>query len=283
MPMRTHGVRILQVLLLGGLSAAMIGQAADRTRARPATSDRPGKGPVVKQPIPFNTPEADAVVAKLQVYPPDNFWNQAVDRWPLHTNSHEIVTRIGAGKPLRVNYDMGYVLVPPDQPKVDVKITEYPRESDPGPYPVPDNVPIEGWPTCAREDSRMVGQSLLDIQRDKVNAGGDRHAIILDPTNRLLYEFWQMKKTPLGWQASQPSIFDLKTNRLRPDGWTSSDAAGLPIFPAIVRYDEIQKGMVEHAMRVTVRRTRRVMSPRRPTLPVATRATISRGWASGSG
>ena len=218
---------------------------------------RPAKVPAIKQSVLFNTPEADAVVAALQVYPPDNPWNQAVDRWAVHTNSRNIIAAIGAGKTLRCNYDMAYILVPPGQAKVDVKITEYPQQSDPGPYPVPDNVPIEGWPTCAREDPRMVGQTLDDVQRDKIHAGGDRHAILLDPASRTLYEFWQMKKTAQGWQAAQASIFDLKSNRLRPDGWTSSDAAGLPIFPAIVRYDEIRKGMVQHAMRVTVRRTRR--------------------------
>ena len=73
----------------------------------------------------------------------------------------------------------------------------------------------------------------------------------------MLYEFYQAKKTDAGWQAAQASIFDLKTNKLRPDGWTSTDAAGLPIFPAVVRYDELQRGMVEHAMRVTVVKTRR--------------------------
>ena len=102
-----------------------------------------------------------------------------------------------------------------------------------------------------------IGQTLDDMQRDKLGAGGDRHAIILDPATRMLYEFWRMKKTAQGWQASQASIFDLKSNKLRPDGWTSSDAAGLPIFPAIVRYDEIQRGAIEHALRLTVRRTRR--------------------------
>jgi hypothetical protein len=122
---------------------------------------------------------------------------------------------------------------------------------------VPENLPIEGWPACYREDPRTKGQTLDDIQHDKLAAGGDRHAIIVDPANRLLYEFWQMKKTAAGWQASQASIFDLKTNKLRPDGWTSSDAAGLPIFPAIVRYDEIRRGMVGHAMRVTVVHTRK--------------------------
>jgi hypothetical protein len=236
----------------GGPLSVLSSFAADRPAGR-----RPGKAPEVKSPVLFNTPEADGIVAALQIYPSDNAWNQPVDRWPVHANSRNIVASIGLGKPLRCNYDMGYVLVPHDQKKVNVRITEYPQESDPGPYPVPDNVPIEGWPACFREDRRTVGQSLDDIQRDKLRTGGDRHAIILDPASMTLYEFWQMKKSAAGWQASQASIFDLKSNRLRRDGWTSSDAAGLPIFPAIIRYDEIQRGVIEHAMRVTVRRTRK--------------------------
>ncbi len=254
MRMQARFARTIPISVWCVLVTALLAAAADTS---PTPARRSGKAPAIKQPVLFNTPEADAVVAALQVYPPDNPWNQAVDRWPLHANSRNIIAQIGSGKPLRGNYDMAYVLVPPDQRKVDVKITDYPQESDAGPYPLPGNLPIEGWPAGVRDDPRMAGQSLDDIQRDKLNAGGDRHAIILDPANRMLYEFWQMKKTGQGWQASQASIFDLKSNRLRPDGWTSSDAAGLPIFPAIVRYDEIQKGLVEHAMRVTVRRTRR--------------------------
>jgi hypothetical protein len=86
---------------------------------------------------------------------------------------------------------------------------------------------------------------------------GDRHAIVVDPVNRMLYEFYQMRRTETGWEASQASVFDLKSNRQRPAGWTSADAAGLPIFPAVVRHDELKRGLVEHAMRVTVTRTRR--------------------------
>jgi hypothetical protein len=95
------------------------------------------------------------------------------------------------------------------------------------------------------------------VQRDKTDMGGDRHAIVVDPQAMMLYEFYQLKKTNKGWQAACEATFDLKTNKLRPDGWTSSDAAGLPIFPAIIRYDELQAGMVNHAMRVTVRNSRR--------------------------
>src|SRR5207302_3813224 len=145
--------------------------------------------------------------------------------------------------------DMGFVLIPPDQKKVPVKIVAYPGESDKGPFPVPDNTPIEGWPVGYK------GMTLDAVQRKQEK--GDRHAIVVDPTNRMLYEFYQLRKTEAGWQATQTSIFDFKSNKLRPDGWTSTDAAGLPIFPAVVRYDELKRGMVEHAMRVTVRRTRR--------------------------
>ena len=80
---------------------------------------------------------------------------------------------------------------------------------------------------------------------------------MVDPRRGKLYEFYQLKRTDNSWEAAQASIFDLKTNKLRPEGWTSTDAAGLPIFPAVVRYDELHKGMVDHAMRVTVRRSRR--------------------------
>jgi hypothetical protein len=255
---RRSFLRSISALTVGGISVPayfpLSVVAADRATAR---GRRSGKFAAIKSPVLFNTPEADAIVAVLQIYPPDNAWNQPVDRWPVQGNSRNIIASIGVGKPLRCNYDMAYVLVPHEQKKVAVRITEYPQESDPGPFPVPDNLPIEGWPACYREDPRMVGQSLDDIQRDKIGAGGDRHAIILDPAAMTLYEFWQMKKTARGWEAAQASIFDLKTNRLRPDGWTSSDAAGLPIFPAIVRYDEIQRGRIEHALRVTVRRTQR--------------------------
>ena len=104
--------------------------------------------------------------------------------------------------------------------------------------------------------SNYQGLTLDEVQR-KDEGDIDRHAMIVDPTRRMLYEFYQMRKTDNGWIASGAAIFDLKSNKLRPDGWTSADAAGLPIFPATVRYDEIKRGMVEHAMRMAVRRTRR--------------------------
>lgn len=235
---------ILLVLILVGVPAL----AAASKPAQPA-----GKLPRITQPVQFGTPEADAILAKLQVFPADNPWNLDVSRWPLHPNSRNIVASTGANKPFRHNSDMGFVFVPPNQPLVPVKIALYPAESDKGPFPVPDNVPIEGWPV----NYQGKRATLDDVQRDKLREGGDRHAIVIDPTRGKLYEFYQMLKTPGGWQCSQASVFDLKTNQLRPEGWTSADAAGLPIFPGTVRYDELQRGMVEHAVRVTVKRSRR--------------------------
>ena len=214
--------------------------------------------PKVDKPTLFNTKEADAVVSAMQIFPVDNPWNADVSKWPLHKNSDAIVASIGKDKPLRCNSDMGYILVPSNQKLVEVKLVEYPDESDKGPYPVPDGITIEGWPKSYTTDrDAKTAPPLEDIQRDKANERGDRHAIVVDPGKRMLYEFYQLKKTDAGWQAAGAAIFDLKSNKLRPDGWTSTDAAGLPLFPAIIRYDEVQKGVVGHAMRVTVKNTRR--------------------------
>lgn len=266
--MNAHRVLRRRWLMIGGVAlvAAVVlpGAAAPAAYGKPAGGDparlariRGAKMPAVTRPVMFNTPEADAILAALEVFPPDNPWNQVVEDWPLHPSSQRIIASIGPEKPFRYNPDMGFVLVPGDQKRVEVKITSYPDESDKGPFPVPGIMPIEGWPVCALRDPSYKGWSLDDIQRDKTGRGGDRHGIVVDPVNRMLYEFYQARRTDGGWQAAQASVFDLKSNKLRPDGWTSADAAGLPIFPATVRYDELKRGMVEHAMRVTVVKTRR--------------------------
>ncbi len=212
------------------------------------------KMPPITMPVMFDTPDADAILTALEVFPPDSPWNLDVSSWPVRPNSKNMIALIGADKPLRCNMDMGFILIPPNQKKVDVKLTDYARESDQGPFPVPDSTPIEGWP------AEYLGRpkvTLEDVQRNALQENGDRHGLVVDPTNRMLYEFYKLHKTDSGWQASQASIFDLKTNVLRPEGWTSADAAGLPIFPAVVRYDELRRGIVEHAMRVTVVKTKR--------------------------
>lgn len=213
--------------------------------------------PPITAPVMFDTPEADRILAALQVFPADNPWNQDISAMPVLRESAAIIAAIGADKSLEFNLDMGFIIVPSDQKRVPVKLLEYPAESDPGPYPVPDNAPIENWPLTWNEDTKALpkpGQSLEQLQREGT---GDRHVIVVDPINGKLYEFWQARKTEEGWQASNSAMFDLRTGALRPERWTSADAAGLPIFPAVVRYEECRRGLVEHAMRFTVRRTRR--------------------------
>lgn len=217
---------------------------------------RAAEMPEITEPVMFHTREADAILSALEVFPPDHAFNQTIEDSPLHPNSAAIVASVGADKPFRYNTDMGFIIVPPDQEPVGVEVVGYAGESDPGPYPVPDNVPIEGWPVSYQRDSDAA-MTLEEVQRRPPTYEGDRHAIVVDPIGGKLYEFFVMGRTEEGWAAEQASIFDLKTGAPRPDGWTSADAAGLPIFPAVVRYDEIERGIVEHAMRVTIRRTRR--------------------------
>jgi hypothetical protein len=191
------------------------------------------------------------------VFPRDNPWNEDISDRPVDPQSEAIVRTIGRDAPLGFNLDMNFVIVPPDQPRVPVRIVLYPDESDPGPFPIPDTAPIENWPLAHNEDAKALpgpGTTLAQFQRE---GSGDRHLIVVDPANGRLHEFWQARRADHGWEASQASTFDLTSNALRPERWTSADAAGLPIFPAIVRYDEVARGLVRHAMRVTVRRTRR--------------------------
>jgi hypothetical protein len=211
--------------------------------------------PKITKPIEFNTPEADAILKELKVFPEDNPWNTKVADWPLHKNSQAIVDSIGGDKPLRYNPDMSFVIVPPNQPRVEVELLEFAEESDKGPYPVPENLPIEGWPAYfEREQPEM---KLAKLQERESFDESDRHAIVLDPMNKKLYEFYHMGKAGGKWQADGAAIFDLSSNKLRPAGWTSADAAGLPIFPAVVRFDELEAGEIKHPLRLTVEKTRK--------------------------
>ena len=110
--------------------------------------------PTITAPVMFDTPEADRILAALQVFPPDNPWNQDISKMPVARTRPTIIASIGADKTLGYNLDMGFILVPPDQKRVPVKLLDYPDESDPGPYPVPDNAPIENWPLAASTRTR---------------------------------------------------------------------------------------------------------------------------------
>ena len=106
--------------------------------------------------VMFDTPEADAILAALPVFPRDNPWNQDISSFPVHRDSSRIIESIGGARQLDYNLDMNFIIVPPDQPRVPVKITLYPQESDPGPFPIPSNAPIENWPMHRNEDTAAL-------------------------------------------------------------------------------------------------------------------------------
>lgn len=215
-----------------------------------------GPLPVVTNSILFNTTDADAIVSAMQIFPVTSPWNEDISRRPVLPNSDAMIAQITADlsasrRTLRVFQEMNFVLVPDTQPLMPVEFVDYPDESDPSPYPIPSNMPIEGWPT------ETGGLTLQQWQQDTNNVGGDRHSIVVQPGSGYFWETWQAKLVGTNWQASNGAKFNLNTNGLRPAGWTSGDAAGLPMFPALPRYDECQRGMVEHACRIVVARSRR--------------------------
>ena len=222
-----------------------------------------GPAPVVTAPTLFNTPAGDAIVSAMQVMPRDSAWNEDISHRPLLSNSSAMIAQIISDlatnrRTLRPFYEMNYVLVPDNQPRITIPFFNYPDESDldggtfpNGNYPIPPNLPIETWP-------RGTGNLTLEQwQQDVNNTGGDRHAIMVAPGAGSIWETWLTRLTQSGWEASNGAKFDLNSNAMRPAGWTSADAAGLPMFPALVRYDECQRGMVEHAVRLVVAKTRR--------------------------
>src|SRR5436305_4417004 len=184
-------------------------------------------------------------VGGCTVFPPNNPWNQRVDRLPVARNSDAIVQSIGVSKGMHADFGSGtygggpigipYTTVGAGQRKVHVSF-DYASESDKGPYPIPRNVPIEG------------GRG----------SSGDRHAIVVDRSKCKLYELYAAypKNGGASWHAGSGAIWSLRSNHLRPRTWTSADAAGLPILPGLARYGEVKHGAINHALRFTVSRTR---------------------------
>ena len=179
------------------------------------------------------------------VLPSDNIWNTPVDTLPVSANSDTYVNTIGPSTGMHADFGAGmwdggpigipFVVVPGTQQKYPATFL-YWDESDPGPYAVPQNAPIEGGS----------------------NSTGDRHAIAVDGDNCILYELYRAFPQGSSWNADSGAIFDLRSNALRPAGWTSGDAAGLPIMPGLVRYDEVAAGEIRHAIRLTVPQTQRL-------------------------
>ncbi len=218
--------------------------------------------PPLVAPILFNTPEADAILSTMQIMPRDNAWNERVDTRPLLSNSATMITQINADlasgrRNLRMFAEMNFALIPDNQPTQPIAFLLYANQSDldggtspNGLYPIPSILPIESWPVD-------TGTLTLDQwQQDSTNLGGDRHAIMVKPGAGVAWETWQAKRVGTAWHASNGAKFDLNSNALRPAGWTSGDAGGLSMFAALVRFDECARGMVEHAVRIVVQRSR---------------------------
>ena len=212
-----------------------------------------GPAPVVTAPTLFDTAAADAIVSAMQILPLDNPWNEDVSHLLPLTNSGAMITQIKADlksnrQTLQAFYEMNYVLVPDNQTNIPITFELYGDESDPSPYPIPSSMPVEMWP---------VGTGNYTLQQwQQTDDGSDRHSIIVMPGAGYIWETWETLLVSGAWQASNGAKFNLKSNALRPDTWTSGDAAGLPMFPALVRYDECQRGMVEHAVRLVVAKSR---------------------------
>jgi hypothetical protein len=202
------------------------------------------------------------IIGPCPVFPSDNPWNQDISTLPIHMQSNAYITSIGIARSLHPDFGgasygkiwgIPFLTVTNSQPQMPITFTAYGNESDPGPYPIPLTAPIEGG----------------------ADTTGDRHVLVINTDTCKLYEMYRSFPTATGWKADSGAIFDLRSNTLRHDRWTSADAAGLPIFPGLVRYEEVQKGRVNHAIRFTTKKTQRAyISPARHFASTSTDATL---------
>jgi hypothetical protein len=190
--------------------------------------------------VPVAQPGAPQI-AGCQIFPADNPWNRDISGDSIDSNSANYIAHMNGGSKFlhpdfgsNPSYGIPFVVVSGTQPKVPMTF-DYADESDPGPYPIPQDAPVEGGSAST----------------------GDRHILVLDKDHSLLYETYDSHYVGPGWRCGSGAVFDLRSNQLRPDYWTSADAAGLPILPGLVRYDEVAAGAVNHAIRFTVQSTQR--------------------------
>lgn len=221
-----------------------------RTRTATPTATATPRPPTptrtrTRTPSPTVPPGPPPSLGGCQIFPANNIWNARIDQAPVDARSADYINTIGANTGLKADFGSGlwdggpigipYVVVPQSQPLVPITF-EYDDESDPGPYPIPPNPPIEGGP----------------------DSDGDRHVLVLVQGQCKLYETWSTYPDGGGaWHAGSGALFALTSNALRPAGWTSADAAGLPVLPGLVRYDEVAAGAIRHAIRFTAQHTRR--------------------------
>jgi hypothetical protein len=205
----------------------------------PAPSTTPATTPKPAAPAPAPAPKPTAKPTPCTVFPSDNVWNRRVDGLPVRSDSDAVIASIGANDYLHPDFSstawnggLGYGIpinkVNLSTPKSSVSF-HYAGESDPGPYPIPAHPKIEG--------------------------GSDAHLILWDTEGCRLYEIFDAHKSGGQWYGGSGAIWNLRSNKLRPDGWTSADAGGLPILPGLARYDEVAAGAIRHALRFTAPRT----------------------------
>jgi hypothetical protein len=183
-------------------------------------------------------------------FPANNLWNQDISAAPVDPNSTAIINYIGATTPLHPDFGAGLYAgqtmgIPYDivsgSPFVNIKDTAYASESDPGPMPIPQNAPIEGYPKPGN---------------------GDRHVLVLDRDNCWLYELYSSYPQKNGsWDAASAAVWDLFNDEQRPYTWTSADAAGLSVFAGLARYDEVASGQIQHALRFTLQNSETAFTP----------------------
>jgi len=217
-------------------SRRCVGMVAVATTLAAALAAASGASPTASSPE----------IGGCPVFPPSSVWNQRVDRLPVAKDSATLIRSIGLDDPLHADFGAGlydgqrigipYVVVSGASTPMSSPRFAYATESDAGPYPIPDDVPVEG---------------------DPHPDGGDRHALIVDSDTCTLYELYDLRRGGASWLAGSGATWNLRSNALRPAGWTSADAAGLPILPGLARYDEVAAGAIDHALRFTAPRTRR--------------------------
>ncbi len=212
-------VRGLPVVLLL-LCAAPAPAAGARAGAAPASGPREYGCPILPAQDPLNQEIAHAPVSPESA---------------AYVASISLTAHLHPDFGTEPSYGIPYAVARPGQARVPVTFTEYGSESDRGPYPIPADAPIEGGP----------------------GAEGDRHVLVIQEGSCKLYELYGAARSGAGWTAASGAVFNLRSDALRPEGWTSADAAGLPIFPLLVRYPEVAAGQIDHALRVTVPRTQR--------------------------
>jgi hypothetical protein len=240
---RVSGRSMLVLAVIWIVSLCAVACGGGRSEQAGPDGAAPGKTPLAR-----GSGGGDQAVYSIgcTLFPDDNYWHVDVSRLPVLPKSDTYIDSIGRDTTLQADFGAGvyegswvgipYTVVDGGQPDVDVTF-RYDEESDPGPYPIPADAPVEGGPGFVRDS--------------------DRHVLVVERDSCDLYELYKAEAQGDGtWKADSGAVFDLESNHLRPDTFTSADAAGLPILPGLVRYDEVASGEIDHAIRFTVEETR---------------------------